>query len=345
MSPRTPLAIAALSLLLTPLPACRNTSAPAHPPGASTMKRPGKKTTPAATTAPTPAQVAALARELEADVTALAGRIGPRHVGAPAALKAAHDMLVTSLTAAGWSVERQTYTCDGVEVANLYVELRGSTRPDEVVVVGAHYDTVRTTPGADDNASGVAGVLALARWIKAERLSPARTLRLLLFVNEEPPYFYTEQMGSLVYARACASRGDKVVAMISLEMLGFYSDAPKSQTYPPVIGALYPKTGNFLGFVSNPKSAALLRQARAAFAAHTDLPTEAITAPEVIEGVGFSDHWSFWQAGYPAIMLTDTAFFRNPHYHEATDTPDRLDYPRFARAMFGVYGMVRALVA
>jgi Zn-dependent M28 family amino/carboxypeptidase len=223
----------------------------------------------------------------------------------------------------------------------------GTSRAAEIVVVGAHYDSVEGTRGANDNGSGVAALLAAARAFAQRSDRPARTLRFVAFANEEPPYFQGSGMGSLVYARACRARGDRVVAMVSLETIGFYTDMPDTQHYPPPLGIAYPSTGNFIGFVGNVASRALVRRAISAFRETTRFPSEGAALPEWMPGVGWSDHWSFWQAGYPAIMVTDTAPFRYPHYHDASDLPDKLSYDRMARVVDGIVvdGIVRVIHA
>jgi Zn-dependent M28 family amino/carboxypeptidase len=197
-------------------------------------------------------------------------------------------------------------------------------------------------PGANDNGSGVAAMLALARRFAGK---PAQhTLRFVAFVNEEPPYFLTGQMGSFVYAGRCKAHGDRISAMISLETIGYFSDAPHSQTYPaPGLGVFYPSIGNFIGFVSNVPSRHLLRRAIALFRKHANIPSEGAALPAFIPGVSWSDQWSFWQHGYPGIMITDTAPFRYPHYHSATDTPDKLDYDRFALVVSGMEKVIEEL--
>ena len=208
-------------------------------------------------------------------------------------------------------------------------------------MVGAHYDTAWGTPGADDNGSGVAGLLELAGLLDVHEFK--RTVRLVAFVNEEPPHFHNESMGSLRYARRCEERKENIVAMIALEMLGFYVDETGVQGYPPPLQHAYPETGDFIGFVGDFGSGGLVRKAIGHYRESTDFPSEGLVGPAWINGVDFSDHWSFWQAGYPAIMVTDTAFFRNEHYHKPTDTPDRLDYDRMARVIAGLARVVAAL--
>lgn len=259
------------------------------------------------------------------------------------ALDSAARFIEAELAAAGVAVERQTFTTDGVLTSNLVATVPGGAAPREVVVVGAHYDTARLTPGADDNASGVAVTLELAR--AAARTRPARTLRFAFFTNEEPPYFRTEAMGSLVYARACRARGDAITAMLSIESVGVYSDEAGSQHYPWPFSWVYPSAGNFLGFIGDPASRGLTRRAAAAFRRRATLGSEGAVLPDRIDGVGWSDHWAFWQVGYPAVMVTDTAPFRNVHYHEPTDTAEKLDYERLARAVRGLEDVVADLAA
>ena len=282
-----------------------------------------------------------LARDLRKHVDVLATEIGERNMRRIDALNRTADYLTTTLKDLGYDVRAQEYQVQGQTVKNLEATLAGSSKKDEVVIVGAHYDTVPNCPGANDNGTGVASVLEMARAMKD--VKPQRTIRWLLFVNEEPPYFHTEQMGSLVYARACKVRGDKIVAMISMETIGFYSDEKGSQNYPPPFDQFFPDTGNFIGFASNPQSKQLLFDAVASFRTTTKFPSEGVATSPEIPGIGWSDHWSFWQAGYPAIMITDTAPFRFEHYHEPTDTPETIDYDRTARVVAGVMRVVRML--
>ncbi len=207
---------------------------------------------------------------------------------------------------------------------------RSRARPDlgEIIVVGAHYDSVQGSPGADDNASAVAALLEISRLLSGIR--SARTLRLVAFVNEEPPFFFWGNMGSAVYAKAARQRGDDIRAMFSLEMLGCYSDERNSQRYPPLLRHFYPDRGNFIGLVSNLRSRTLLKQTVAAFRRQSDFPAESAALPAWVPGVAWSDQLSFWRQGYRGVMVTDTAFFRYPYYHTALDTPDRLDYARLS---------------
>jgi hypothetical protein len=287
------------------------------------MKMPGRNSSIAA---PLSAAEIALRAELMTDVQTLAGEIGERNMRRYGPLTAAADFIESSFTRAGLQPRRDTYELEGRACHNIETEIRGA-RP-EIVLIGAHYDSVFGSPGANDNGSGVAALLALARRFAGK---PAgQTMRFVAFVNEEPPYFQTGQMGSLVYARGCKARGDQISAMLSLETIGYFSDAARSQKYPPGISAFYPSTGNFIGFVGNLPSRALVRRAVASFREQGKIPSEGAALPSFVPGVGWSDQWAFWQSGYPAIMITDTAPFRYPHYHDSTDTPDKLEYDRFA---------------
>jgi len=284
----------------------------------------------------------ALESRLRRHVAALAAEIGERHVGRPQALHAAEAYIAAELAALGYGVVRQTYVAQDVDCSNLEATVPGGARSSEIVLVGAHYDTVPGTPGADDNASGVAGLIEIARALRGAR--PARTVKLVAFVNEEPPFFYFGEMGSRVYARAARKRGDDIRVMLSLEMLGCYSDAAGSQAYPPLLGFFYPEAGNFIAFVSNLRSRRALAELVRAFRGASDFPAEKLASPGIVPGVSWSDQLSFWREGYPAVMVTDTAFYRYRHYHSPTDTPDRIDYARMARVVDGL-GMAVAVLA
>jgi Zn-dependent M28 family amino/carboxypeptidase len=285
-----------------------------------------------------------LATELRQHVAHLAEKIGERNVlRRPRELAEAADYIQAELAKSGYAAKRQEYEVSGVACHNLEVEIIGAARPEEIVIIGAHYDSVVGTPGANDNGSGVAALLVLAQRFSGRKIG--RTLRLVAFVNEEPPHFQTEEMGSWVYARRCRQRDEKVTAMLSLETIGYYSDAPGSQKYPPPFSFFYPSTGNFIGFVGNRRSGDLLNQVVASFRQHEPFPSEAGALPEFIPGVGFSDHWSFWQEGYPAVMVTDTAPLRYPHYHEPTDTTDKIDFEKLARVVRGLEKVVTDLAS
>ena len=325
---------------------------------------------------PLTTEEAAVVPRLERHVQRLAGEIGERNVERHAALQEAASYIERELeVAAGgakprggegpaeagrYAVGSQTFNVQRRPVRNVEAEIKGASRPNEIVVVGAHYDSVPGCPGADDNATGVAALLELARllqarWyeasassaaqttLKGRTTNPARTVRFVGFVNEELPFFQTTQMGSLRYAATSRERGEQIVGMISVESVGYYADAPGSQRYPFPFNLFYPSTGDFIAFVANVGSRSLLHQAMRSFRDHARLPSEGAAAPAWMEGIGWSDQWAFWQHGYRAIMVTDTAPFRNPHYHTAGDTPGTIDYPRMARLVAGLSRVVEDL--
>lgn len=288
-----------------------------------------------------PPEIEALQAQLVGHVRVLGGTIGERHLGRPEALQAAADYIRETWTRAGLQVTEERFEADGRSVFNLVAEQRGSLRPAEIIVVGAHYDSAPGTPGANDNGTGVALLLEMARALKDTPV--ASTIRYVAFVNEEPPFFFTESMGSRVHARRARSRGENIVAMISLETLGYYSSVGGTQAYPFPLGVFYSRTGNFLGVVGNLRSRALVVDFLQLFMAATDFPVEGVATFEWIPGINWSDHWSFWTEGYPAIMLTDTAPFRYPHYHSPHDLPEHVVAPEFARASYGIIAAVRGL--
>ena len=282
---------------------------------------------------------ARLKDELQRDVHRLAASgPGERSHRFPALLDGAADFVDSAFTAAGYRTTSLRYTAGGQVFRNLEFTVPGSTRPQEIVVIGAHYDAIEGTPGADDNASGTAALLALARAFQGRRF--ARTVRFVAFTNEEPPYFEGPGMGSRVYADSAARRGDHIVAMLSLETVGYYADAPGTQRYPFPFNLVYPDRGDFIAFVGDLDSRGLARRAIAAFRRGTQFPSQGAAAPSFIPGIGWSDHEAFWLHGWQAIMITDTAPFRNPHYHMSSDRPDRLDYGRMARVVSGLRAVV-----
>jgi Zn-dependent M28 family amino/carboxypeptidase len=273
----------------------------------------------------------------------LAGTIGERNLWKYAALNRAAEYIESELIASRYTPRRQTFEISKLPVSNLDAALPGAARGHEIIVVGAHYDTVAGCPGANDNGTGVAAVLELARRFSGRPQS--RTLRFAAFVNEEPPFFKTARMGSVAYANAAKANDERVKGMLSLETMGYYSDANGSQSYPGPLRWLYPTVGNFIGFVADLGSAPLLWRARGAFRRRSSFPLRSAALPAGIPGVGWSDHWAFWQAGYPAMMITDTAPFRYPWYHTAADTPDKIDYDKLADVVDGIEAVVETLSA
>lgn len=282
-----------------------------------------------------------LATELRATVTHLASDVGKRSIYHPKELAEAALYLKEQLAAAGYEVNEHSFPTKGSLTPNLEATLKGTSHPNEIVVIGAHYDTTQRSPGADDNASGCAAILALARSFK-DNPQP-RTIRFVLFPNEELPTGGTPDMGSWIYADKCKASGDNITAMLSLESIGYYTDAPNSQKYPAPLSSLYPSTGNFVAFVSRYHDRALVKQCVGAFRESARFPSEGAALPEIIRDIGRSDHYAFWRCGYPALMVTDTANFRNPNYHRASDTPDTVDFERMARVVEGLEQVVMHL--
>ena len=276
-----------------------------------------------------------LTYRLQKHVERLAGDIGERNVFAPEALQRAALYIEDEWRTMGYDVERQVYDVSGVPCANLVATRQGTARHNEILLLGAHYDSVIGSPGANDNASGVAAVLEIARMFHA--VEPTLTVRFVAFVNEEPPFFWTHEQGSMVYAQAAKRRGDDIRLMACLETIGCYSDQPGSQSYPPFFRFFYPNRGDFIGIVSNFGSRPAMQRLAAAFRARSYFPLQTVSTFRLIPGVSWSDHRSFWRQGYPAVMVTDTAFYRYRHYHAATDTPDKLAFPKLAQVTLGLF--------
>lgn len=279
----------------------------------------------------------AIKQNLIATVRYLSQDIGQRSYLDVEKLKRTADYIEGKFRSYGCNVKRQPFACQGNTYYNIICEIKGTkSSKDGILVIGSHYDTVIGTPGADDNASGVAGLLELIRLTAAKPLQ--RTVRFVAFSLEEPPFFMTKNMGSYVYAKSLKTEGIKVYGMISLEMLGYYSDRRGSQYYPfPIFKWFYPDKGNFIAFVGNLSSRAFTNKIKKSFRSVSTLPVESLSGVSLIPGVNFSDHWSFWKFGYPAFMITDTAFYRNPNYHAPGDTAETLDYGRMSELVTGLY--------
>ena len=277
---------------------------------------------------------------LRAHVEMLAGTLAPRSFEHRENLDRAAEYIRSALSAAGAAAEYQEFVAEGQPYRNVVARLGPKTA--ERIVVGAHYDAEGPGIGADDNASGVAGLIELAGALS--RLELPMSVELVAYALEEPPFFRTRGMGSYMHASDLRTRGRPVRAMLSLEMIGCFVDRPDSQSFPaPGLGALYPTRGDFIAVVGCLGQAGLVRTIKRAMAEASELPVCSINAPRWVPGVDFSDHLNFWDAGYDAAMITDTAFLRNPHYHQASDTPDTLDYDRMALVVEGVCAAVLAL--
>jgi Zn-dependent M28 family amino/carboxypeptidase len=281
------------------------------------------------------------AASLSRHVRRLAADIGERNVFHPQALQAAEDYIRQCWQQQGYQVTPQDYVAMGVRSANLEVTRRGSRHPDEILLLGAHYDSVRGSPGANDNGSGVAALLELSRLFST--IEPPCTVRFVAFTNEEPPFFPRGRPGSMLYAREARRRGDAIRLMIALETIGSYSSTPGSQRYPPLFRYFFPDRGDYIAFVSNFRSRKPMRRLAQAFRASTDFPLQHVATSALVPGVAWSDHLSFWRKHYRAMMITDTAFYRCPYYHTTQDTPEKLNYDEFARMLNGLYRALRRM--
>jgi Zn-dependent M28 family amino/carboxypeptidase len=276
---------------------------------------------------------------LEAHVRKLI-ELGPRDESHIENLDRVAAYIKSELSQTGASVSEQPYRVQGKSYRNVIAQFGPESA--ERIIVGAHYDTAGPLPGADDNASGVAGLIELARLLGKQQL-PLR-VELVAFSLEEPPYFGTTGMGSSVHAVLLSQQNVGVRAMFSLEMIGYFSDAPGSQHFPiGVFQALYPSTGNYISVVGRLSDGLLVRRTKFAMRQAAPLPVYSINAPRFVPGIDFSDQLNYWHAGYGAVMITDTAFYRNLNYHTAHDTAEKLDYQRMAMVVEGVYAAVTEL--
>jgi Peptidase family M28 len=280
-----------------------------------------------------------LADRLRHHVEAVAGR--PHNTAHWRELARTTVYLEGRLEALGYQVRRQRFDAGGIEVRNIEAVVAPAAANAETLVIGAHYDSWFDAPGANDNATGTAAVLELARLLSDLRGRSSLRIRLVLFVNEEPPWFKTGQMGSDVYARALKRSGEPLLGMMSLETLGFYSDRRNSQHYPPPLGLFHPDKGDFVAFVGLTSSRGFVRRAVGDFRTLAAFPSEGGVAPGFVGGVDWSDHWAFERIGVPALMVTDTAPFRYPYYHSVEDTPEKVDYQKLARVVGGLERVIR----
>ncbi len=273
-------------------------------------------------------------------VYALAEEIGERHDGQREALDKAADYIEKSFRDMGYNPVSEIYSDKFYR--NIIVNLYGKQRREEIIVIGAHYDTVWLSPGADDNASGIAALLEIARGLQGK--SFARTVRFVAFANEEWPFFGRDKMGSRVNARHSSDRNEIISGMISLEMLGYYSSEPGSQVYPKPLNYFYPQQANFIAFVSNFSSRDLLHETISEFRLTRQFPSEGLIAPQfLVPDIRRSDNSSFWAYAYPAIMITDTSNYRNKYYHTVGDMHRTLDYESMSRVVTGLRQTIAAL--
>lgn len=280
-----------------------------------------------------------LADNLKSHVYKLSAEIGDRSVFKYGKLEQSADYITNQLKTIGYDVEFQKYTIEGKNVRNIIASKPGERFPQEIIIVGAHYDTC-FNPGADDNASGVSGLLELARLLKDKTTD--RTIEFVFFVNEEPPFFKSEYMGSRVFAREAKKERKNIKAVIVFEMIGCYSNKINSQRYLPIAGIFFPNKGNFIGVFGNFRSRQLVDRIKKSFKHNSSFPIESL-ALDFIPGIDFSDHWSFWKEGYPAVMISDTAFLRHNNYHKNSDTWEKINFENMACIIEGFYQVLSEL--
>jgi hypothetical protein len=279
---------------------------------------------------------------LRRHVVALSETFHPRDFENPANLDRCADYIARHFEQSGAAVQFQEFVVDGQTYRNVIG--RFGVGKKKKYIVGAHYDAFSDTPGADDNASGVAGLLELARLIGAAG-PPDAELELVAYTLEEPPFFGGQIMGSTVHAASVTSEKPRIEGVIVLEMIGYFNDAAGSQTYPlPILKVFYPNRGNFITVASRWDQGSWITELKTAMKGTTALPVYSFRGPEALPGVDFSDHRNYWPHGIRAAMVTNTAFYRNMAYHTAQDTADRLDYNRMSLVVVAVYEGIRHLV-
>ena len=291
---------------------------------------------------PVPGTAKNLADDLQKHVKKLSVDLVPRNYKNVAGLDAVGEYIRTELAKSSGDVSQQAFNVNGQRYYNVIAAFGPLTT--ERIVIGAHYDSYEKLPGADDNASGVAGLIALAGMLKDATLK--HRVELVAYTLEEPPYFRTENMGSFIHARRLAAERASVKLMISLECIGYFTDTANTQDFPvPGLGLMYPTSGNFIAIVGRYQDRGYAREVKRAMSGATKLPVRSISAPAFVQGIDFSDQLNYWAEGFPALMVTDTAFFRNKAYHTKDDTFDRLDYQRMADVVVGVNAALMAVDA
>jgi len=282
----------------------------------------------------------ATSKRIKEITTFLAVEIGTRNYQNYDNLEMSVSFIIKSFEELGYTIEIMSYEANGQVFKNVIAYSPENDPTKNTILIGAHYDSC-FNPGADDNATGVAGMIELARLFKDEKLN--HNLRFVGFVNEEPPFFNSKSMGSMVYANEIKSSGDKIKVAVILETIGYYSEKPFSQKYLPLLGPFYPNKGNFIAIVGNFNSKNIVNTLYTSFKNNKKFPAERVVSPESIPGINFSDHWSFWKVGIPAVMITDTAYLRNSNYHKKTDLPATLNFEKMAKMIFGLRDSIIAL--
>jgi Zn-dependent M28 family amino/carboxypeptidase len=281
-------------------------------------------------------------RNLYRHIKTLTDDIGERNSVNYDALEQTHRYIKGEMERSSFNLKDLSYKYRGHEYHNIIAEKIGHEFPDEIFITGAHYDTVIHSPGADDNSSGIAALLELVRLF--DNYDNKRTIRFVAFTLEEPPFYGTSNMGSRVYAKACKAKRENIIMMIALEMLAYFTNKKNSQNYPtPDMAADHPNKGNFIGIVGNADSERIVDIVSTEMKNYADIPVESIISLPHMLGASFSDHGSFWEFGYRAIMITDTAFYRNPYYHQPEDTIETLNFKYFSKFVHGFSHVLKKL--
>lgn len=284
-------------------------------------------------------QIPVSSERLKQDVKVLCGTTKPRNYANLDALNEAANYIKDEFRKSGFDAEEQKFEAEGQEYKNIIASYGPPDAPR--IIVGAHYDVCGNQQGADDNASGIAGLLEIARLL--DSLKPALKYRidLVAYTLEEPPFFRTSKMGSAIHTDYIVKNKIPFKAMICLEMIGYFSDKPKSQDYPiGILKTMYPTTGNFIAVVGRIGEGKLVKEIKKNMIQGSSINVESISAPKAMVGIDFSDHLNYWNANLPAVMITNTSFYRNKNYHEPTDIPETLNYLRMAEVVKGVYWAV-----
>lgn len=278
-------------------------------------------------------------QKLQEHVLALTGTSRPRDYSNAEAIEEAAQYIKKAFEEAGVRPEFQNFKAGSRSYRNVVAVF--GPREASRIVIGAHYDVAGNQPGADDNASGVAGVLELARLIESRKPKLNHRVELVAYCLEEPPFFGSSEMGSAVHAKSLKAENAKVDLMLSLEVIGYYSEEKNSQEFPiQGLEYIYPTTGNFIAVAGDMNSISLTKKVKSLMAENSKIDVQYINAPRSVPGMGLSDHFSYWNEGFPALMITDTAFFRNPNYHTVNDRPETLNYEKMAEVVEGVYGVL-----
>jgi Zn-dependent M28 family amino/carboxypeptidase len=280
--------------------------------------------------------------QMQSDVNFLCGLTPSRNNEHVTSLDSSAQYILSELKRSGYEPVEQPYTANGKTYKNIICSF--GPKDAERLIVGAHYDVCGEQQGADDNASGVAGLLEIARTLKKQNPVLSYRIDMVFYTLEEPPHFRESTMGSAIHAKYLHDNNIKVIGMICLEMIGYYSEEKHSQHYPAGFMKLfYPTQANFIAVVGKTGQGGFLRKIKRGIISSCGIDVRSINAPKFIPGIDFSDHLNYWNYGYEAVMITDTSFYRNDNYHQSSDVPSTLSFEKMAEVVKGVYNAVTGL--